>query len=301
MTLVVLLALSVPALAQNVKPSGAGPRGGVSTSTTTTTTGGAFAGVTVNCPNGFTIKNGIEVIVNMRSGFSYTATAIGVGSFDPIIAVTDGSSTLCSDDTPAASSFEVSLPTSGKIGPSNLSAQMPFTYRGSGLGNISFIVGSAVNGAGSFVLLIEGLAVTSNDGRGDGAGDPFVLSLTENLINSGVDASAYMISVTDALDPTIYVVDSNNRMIILNDGTPAVCDDAGTPTCFGGQRSPLTGSYVMRTNGRRLPGGQYDSLFSVTTSGFTAGNILEYRFTSNQQRTFGDYVAAFHLGTTVGR
>lgn len=258
-------------------------------------------GIEITCPSGGTIENGVEVIINMRPGFSYTATAIGVGAFDPVIAVTDGTTTLCSDDNAGVASHTASLPSTGQIGPSTLSAQQVFTYNGATMGDVSFIVGSPDGGAGSFLLTIEGLAVTRADGTGDGAGDPFVLTLSENLIQSGVDISAYMISVTNALDPLLYIVDSDNRTVTLDDGTIAACDDAGSAACFGGDDANMTGSFITRTNGSRLGGGNLDSYIRLDSSIFTAGNVINYRFSSLQQRTLGDYVAAFHLGTAAAR
>lgn len=273
-----------------------GPGGGDSKSDNTT-----GEGVSVVCPGGGGFDNGVEVIVNMRPGFSYTATVIGVGSFDPVIAVTDGDDTLCNDDNADVSDFQIDLPTSGEIGPSSLSAQMPFTYSGSDLGDISFIVGSPDSGSGEFVLLIEGLAVTAADGSGDGAGDPFYLTLSENIINSGVDITAYMISVTNDLDSLLYIVNSEDRMFVFDDGTAAACDDAGTSSCYGGPDTTLSGFYVTRINGNKLGGGDFDSAMSLPSDVFTAGNFLEYRFSSSGQRTRGDYVAAFHLGTAASR
>jgi len=257
------------------------------------------AGISVSCPGGGGFENGVEVIVNMRPGFSYTATAIGVGDFDPAIAVTDGVDTLCNDDNPDVSRFQVNLPTTGEIGPSSFSSQKPFTYSGSEIGNVSFIVGSVGSTAGEFVLMIEGLAVTANDGSGDGAGDPFFITLSENIINSNVDISAYMVSVTDSLDSMIYIVDSEDKTFIFDDGTLALCDDAGTDSCYGGKNDSMRGYYVTRTNGNTLGGGQYDSFMAIPSGGFEAGNFLEYRFSSSQQRTRGDYIAVFHVGTTA--
>lgn len=278
--------------------SAGGPgAGGSSTKGSTTTS----PGISVSCPEGGGFDNGVEVIVNMRPGFSYTATVIGVGDFDPIVAVTDGEDTLCNDDNADVRNAQVHLPTTGEIGPSTLSAQMPFTYSGDELGNISFIVGSPDSGAGEFVLLIEGLAVTSADGSGDGAGDPFYLTLGENVVNSGVDITAYMVSVTNDLDSLVYIVNSEDRMFVFDDGTAAACDDAGTTTCYGGESTSLSGYYVTRTNGNKLGGGDFDSFMALPSDVFTAGNFLEYRFSSSQQRTRGDYVAAFHLGTAAAR
>ncbi|MBC7810416.1 MAG: hypothetical protein H7175_04680, partial [Burkholderiales bacterium] len=58
------------------------------------------AGITVTCDNGQTINNGMEVtVIQMRSGFTYTATAIGINGFDPVLAVIDTTtgSGLCTD------------------------------------------------------------------------------------------------------------------------------------------------------------------------------------------------------------
>jgi len=256
----------------------------------------AAFGVGVTCPSGTIFENGMEVVVNMRSGFTYTATAIGVDGFDPIVAVTDGDTTLCDDDNSDVSAHIASLPSSGEVGPSNLSAQMVFTYSGDeAFKNISFVVGSTGSTEGSVVMTIEGLAVTSSDG----IGDPFSLRLTENIIGSGVDISAYMISVNDGLDSQLYVTDSDNEIIVLEDGTVGACDDAGTPSCYGGQNDSLGGYYVTRSNGNPLGGGQYDSYMRFDASNNTPDTYVNFRFSSSQQRTLGDYVAVFHIGTTA--
>lgn len=258
-------------------------------------------GLSVTCPDGLSFTNGVEVVVNMRPGFSYTATAIGIGDFDPIIAVSDeNGNILCNDDDANGVNYIANLPTTGPIGPSNRTAHKPFTYSGSQLGNISFIVGSFNSTAGEFVLLIEGLAVTRNDGSGEGAGDPFVINVTPNMVASGVDYAAYMIAVTNALDTMITAVDADNRIIRLSDGTAVLCDDAGTSSCFGVSED-LSSYYVSRENGRTLGGGRFDSMLIIPNDTFTVerGGIINYRFTSSGQNTLGDYVAAFHFGTTA--
>lgn len=273
-------------------PGGGGPSGGGSSTTRPTE---AF-GVGITCPDGQTFSNGVEVVVNMRPGFTYTATAIGVGDFDPIVAVTDGATTLCNDDDSAVRGHTASLPSSGEVGPSSLSSQMVFTYNGNeAFKDISFVVGSFNNAAGSFVLTIEGLAVTGNDG----IGDPFALRLTENVIFSGMDVSAYMVSVTDSLDSQLYVVDSDNNIIVFSDGTRAACDDAGTSSCYGGDDTSMRGYFVTRRNGNALGGGQYDSYMRFDASNSTPDTYINFRFSSSEQRTRGDYVAAFHVGTTA--
>jgi hypothetical protein len=76
------------------------------------------AGMSVTCDNGASFDNGVEVIVNqMRSGFTYTATAIGLNGFDPVLAVLDANTGqgLCSDDESSASRYSANLPTTGLV------------------------------------------------------------------------------------------------------------------------------------------------------------------------------------------
>src|SRR5690606_4479664 len=234
--------------------------GGPSTPGGPTTTN--VRGIAVDCPTGQSFTNGVEVIVYMRPGFVYTTTTIGIGSFDPIIAVMDEENNiLCSDGD--GGEFSANRPTTGPIGPSNLNAHKPFTYTGNEMGNVSFVVGSTGSTAGEFVLLIEGLAVTTGDGSGEGAGDPFLVNVTPNMVASGVPYTAYMIAIPQVLDTLITTVDADNRIIRLDDGTPITCDDAGSTQYCYGVGTNLSSSYVTRDNGRELPGGQYDSMLSI--------------------------------------
>jgi hypothetical protein len=270
-------------------------------SANTNTATGAAPGISVECPEGFSFDNGSEMTVNMRSGFNYTATAIGIDGFDPILAVTDGKTTLCNDDDPNAADYVVGVPTTGDVSASSTSAQMPFSYNGNEtFGNISIIVGSVDNMPGEFVLVIEGLAVTTADGSGDGAGDPFTTHITPNMQASGVPVSAYMVSVTDGLDSFLYIVDEDNHSIEVSDGAYYACDDAGTDSCWGESANMAT-SYVSRENGRVLAGGDYDAMMALTWPdiGVEPGDeaYINWRMTSSGIKTFGDYVAVFHMGS----
>ena len=50
------------------------------------------------------------------------------------------------------------------------------------LANVSLVVGGYGNQSGEFLLILEGMGVTS----GDGAGDPFSVNLTPGMVDSGV-------------------------------------------------------------------------------------------------------------------
>lgn len=261
------------------------------------------SGVSVTCPNGLVIENGVEMVINMRTGFSYTATAIGIGDFDPVIAVTDGSTVLCNDDSDDALNYGANLPTTGVVEANPFSASSPFSYSGDGFGDISVIVGSFDNRAGEFVLFIEGLAVTNADGFGEGAGDPFTLNLTPNVHLSEVPLSAYMIAVTSALDPLMTVVDEDDTIIRLDDGSLFACDDAGSAGLCWGETESLTGYSVARGVRSDIGGFNRDAYMSIPSELFGLGpdesGFITWRYTSFDQNTFGDYIAVFHLGTTA--
>ena len=77
-------------------------------------------GVDVTCPDGRRITNGVKVtVVQMRTGFDYTATAVGINGFDPVLAVLDpqGRAALCNDDERNAANYSADLPTTGYVPP----------------------------------------------------------------------------------------------------------------------------------------------------------------------------------------
>lgn len=255
------------------------------------------AGV-VDCDNGAEITNGVTITVNMRPGFTYTATVIGLGDFDPVLAVLDESGTgLCEDDTREAADYEAYLPTSDGVEDSRLSAQVPFTLnnRNNEFGNISLVVGDYSGSAGEFVLIIEGMAVTAQDGSGALAGDPFYVSLTENVLESGVPINVYMISRTNTLDPMIRLVDADSEDVL-------VCDDAGTDSCET-DSVELDGYWISQRDGE-LGGYEYDAMMSIPLEDIVLNDeseesFFEFRMTSYNQTTYGEYSVAFHLGTAA--
>ena len=75
------------------------------------------AGMSVTCDDGTSFSNGVEVIAHqMRVGYTYTATAIGLNGFDPVLAVLDAQTGqgLCNDDSDSAASYAVDLPSTGQ-------------------------------------------------------------------------------------------------------------------------------------------------------------------------------------------
>jgi microcompartment protein CcmK/EutM len=257
-------------------------------------------GYAVTCDNGAEFSNGVEILVNsMRAGFTYTATAIGIGDFDPVLAVLDANGQgLCADDTREAASYSVDLPTSGLVSASTSSAQVLFSQTsGQNMADVSLVVGSVGDTSGEFILLLEGMAATS----ADGSGDPFSVRLTPGMVNSGVPLTVYMISVTGELDPLIARIDSDYNFIYEGD-QQVYCDDAGDAALCWGQSTLLNNSYVTRRGNERLGGFAQDAMLSIPLEGVELDPNPDFRFinylmTSYEQSSFGDYVLAFHIGT----
>jgi len=258
-------------------------------------------GVSVSCTNGASFENGIEVIVNqMRAGFTYTATAVGVNGFDPVLAVVDGATGdfLCSDDENGASSYAANLPTANAARSST--AQVNFIHNdSSGFRDISLVVGGFGNQTGEFVLILEGMAVTG----ADGAGDPFSINLTPGMVASGVPLSVYMLTRGQSgVDPLVFLANAADDLTpAVIDGEQVTCDDAGTSLCFG--TGFALDNYSVTIGSGTLPGWQYDAMLSLAIDGIAldpnpVNNYLTFVMTSFNQSSEGQYLLAFHIGMT---
>ena len=253
------------------------------------------SGMSVTCEDGRRFDNGIEVrVIQMRSGFNYTATALGLDGFDPILAVLDANGNgLCTDDDSTAANYSAWLPTTGEVAPSNVNSQITFANTSrNAFADISLVVGGFNNAMGEFVLILEGMALTS----ADGAGDPFAMQITPGMIASGVTPSVYMISVTSRFDPLIVLIDSDYNFIQDDNKNFFACDDAGDSGSCWGESFSMRGSYVSRTFGRQLPGGQLDAMLQLPVVPGNEWSFYNFLMRSAEMRTFGDYMVVFHLG-----
>lgn len=255
----------------------------------------AGGGIDLTCPSGQQISNGVEVAVNMRPGFTYTATVVGVDGFDPVLAVVNRGEVFdCNDDSSDAATYEVNLPSTGRVGTSRFNSQLPFSHTFDGFEDISLVVGGFGGSVGEFVLILEGMAVTSADGSGANAGDPFRIRLTPNIVNATIDATVYMIGVDASVNPLVRLVDPDSNEILS-------CDDAGnTNRCSAGSL-PMDSAFVTRNNGRFADADESDSMLVIPTTTLTDVDFsqdlsLRLLMTSFSQDTFGEYLVAFHMG-----
>lgn len=262
------------------------------------------SGYSVSCDDGSSFDNGVEIIINqMRSGYTYTATAVGLDGFDPVLAVLDTNTGegLCSDDDSGAQRYSADLPTSGRVPASNLSAQVTFNQNSnSAFADVSLVVGGYGNQTGEFLLILEGMAVTDEDG----AGDVFSVNLTPGMVESGVPLSIYMITRGDGqVDPYIYEVDADLNARTDSNGDLIACDDAGNSSLCWGNSVDLSDSSVTIATGR-LPGWQYDAMLNLDLSGINLSSDRDHNWlnfamsTSPQVHTEGQYLLVFDIGIT---
>lgn len=260
-----------------------------------TVTDSGPSGKSVTCDNGAAFDNGVEVrVIQMRAGYTYTATAIGLNGFDPVLAVLNSAGQgLCSDDDGYAAEYVAYLPSSGEVPAAGSSAQVFFANNSNNaFENISLVVGGLNNATGEFILILEGMVLTT----ADGAGDAISLQITPGMIASGVTPSAYMISVTDGLDPYIAMIDQDYNFLTEegSKGDYLACDNAGY-SCWG-ESYDLSNYYVSRSGGRGVPGGGYDAMLAMPIQAGSEWNFLNFLMRSAGMESYGDYVVAFHIG-----
>lgn len=242
-------------------------------------------------------ENGVEVtVVQMRSGFEYTATVLGLDDFDPILAIfNDEGDSLCIDDSAEALAYTADLPSSGGVEASSFNPQLIFNNGAEDeFADVDLIVGSYNSLPGEFLLILEGMAVTT----ADNAGDPFSVRINDQMVASGVPITVYAIADTDALDPLVRLIDPDFETILDENDEPVYCDDAGNESlCWSGEVNNLDGSYVDIANGEyQLAIYTSDSILAIPLEEDYAGGYFNFLVTSYEQSTFGDYTMVFHIG-----
>jgi hypothetical protein len=247
-----------------------------------------------DCPDNVDFTEAVEIsVIQMRSGFTYSATAIGINGFDPAIWVAGESDQgFCRDNTPEASGYSASLPTTGEVPTSDLSAQVSFSYDGTDpFGNLTLWVTGADGQPGEFVLIVEGMVVTD----ADGLGDPMSLAINPALLRSGVVPTAYMFSRDGGVDSFVGLIDSEYNWLMDSDEVYMTCDDAGS-SCWG-DSSEIAGYWVAMSEDYWVEATSTDAMLSIPVSDETEGFFLNFVMRSSGMTTFGEYLAAFHLGT----
>ncbi len=261
------------------------------TDTTSSTAIGA-ADINLECDNGDAITNGTRVtVVQMRSGFTYRATVIGARDFDPVLMVVnpDGESGFCNDDASVASTYAVQLGDLGTIEGNARAAQVEFSQSSASLADMQLVVGGYQGMAGTFALILEGMAVTP----ADGLGDPFSVLLTQSVIDSGNSLAVFMIGAESQLDPFISTIE-NGEGITDTEGYPIECDDAGDLDLCWGESIDLTDFYLARGN-RVTQGDSRDPMLVLDPAqAADAGyESMTFYMSSYEGSSTGNYIVVF--------
>jgi hypothetical protein len=238
----------------------------------------------------------VEVtVVQMRSGFEYTATVLGIDEFDPILAIfNDEGDSLCIDDSAEAMSYTADLPSSGGVEASSFNPQLIFNNGAEDeFADVSLVVGGYESQPGEFLLILEGMAVTA----ADNAGDPFSVHISDQMVASEVPVTVYAIANSD-LDPLIRLIDTEYETILDEDDAQVYCDDAGSDSlCWSGAVDNLDGSYVDIANGEfSLAIYDSDAILSIPLDADYAGGYFNFLVTRYDETTSGEYTMVFHIG-----
>lgn len=253
------------------------------------------ANISTTCDTGEQITNGTQVtVVQMRPGFSYRATVISLGSFDPILMVNYPNGTgYCNDDNPDAARYTATLPGVGTVLGRETDAQVIFTQNQGAMTDVSLVVGGYNGASGEFLLMLEGMAFTT----ADEFGDPFYVLLTESVVDSGVPVGVYMLAKANNLDPLILTVNQAADDLMQDMfGEYILCDDGGTRSCWG-DSDRLT-SASLRSPASTIDAQETDAMlrFPGRDTVQTGYEELFLLMSSYNQESHGEYVLIFHFG-----
>ncbi|MBE2269723.1 MAG: trypsin-like peptidase domain-containing protein [Anaerolinea sp.] len=247
------------------------------------------------------VSNGTAVTaIQMRPGYSYRVTVIGVDDFDPVLLVIypDGSG-YCNDDSDNAIRYTATLPGVGLVTGNGTGSQIEFQQDTGEFADMQIVVGGYEGMGGEFILIVEGMGVTD----ADNLGDPFSVLLNRSLIASGVPITAYMLGRDLGLDPFMGLIDPEDwRGFLLDDNDDEiVCDDSGTEFCWG-DSSDLSRAAVTLGD-VEVAGESYDAMLAISPEVAFESDYerIGFLLTSYDQRTRGQYLLVFHMGLAAVR
>jgi len=245
------------------------------------------------------ITNGTRVtVVQMRTGFYYTATVLGIGDFDPVLMVInpDQKSGFCNDDDPDAAGYAIRLPQIGTINANASSAHVRFSQTAQAMADMSLIVGGKDGMAGSFIVILEGMAVTS----ADGAGDPFRVKFTKSMVRSQKPMAVFMIGNERKLNPLVLAATeklSQYETIYDTGDNPIACDNSGNQQSCWGTSYDLSDMALVGSQGR-INADVNDSMLMMSPSAAVNADYQDMLFlmSSSNRASTGKYTLVLYMG-----
>lgn len=247
-------------------------------------------GVEIDCGDDVIILDGVDIqFPNVDPSAEHTVTAIGIGEFDPILAVFNQQQNGgCNDDSTNASGYSLDLPTTEFVLPNPFNSQTTFS-------NSNFmrtVIGEFDNLDGEVVLMVEGLTY-------DGNPDLVNVIVTESMIQSGIPLTAYVIEAVEGLDLSLALVDDNGVPLLDDISEPVTCDDAGDNELCWGAHVPLLESFTNISNTIITDATAISPMLSVPLTADDVQSIVPFQvsYSATAEETLtGDYVFLLHYG-----
>lgn len=247
-------------------------------------------GIEIDCGDDVIIRNGIDIqFPNIDAGASYTITAVGIDQYDAIIAVFNQQQNGgCNDDSVNASGYTIDFPTTGYVSENETNAQMVFQNNNF----MRVVAGEYDDAGGEFALIVEGLTY-------DGNPDLINVTITEDMIQSGLPVTAYMIEQTEGLNLSLALVDDNGVPLRDNVSEPIECDNAGDDDLCWGAHNSLIESYVDISGTVEMSPTEISPMLSVPLTADDVGTIIPFQIKQSplgDAEATGEYTLVLHMG-----
>ena len=247
-------------------------------------------GLEIDCGDDVLIRNGVDIqFLNVDLNTDHVVTVLGLDEFDPVVAVFNQQQNGdCNDDSTNAAGYFLDLPTTGFVAPNDLNSQLTFS-------NSLFmrvVVGEFDDLSGEAVIMVEGLTF-------DGTPDLINVTVTDDMIASGLPLTAYVIETIPDLDLSLAVVDDNGVPLLDDTEQPVECDDAGDNELCWGAHVPLLDSYTNISNTIETSATAISPMLSIPLSANDVGSIVPFQIThsvESEQTLTGEYIFLLHYG-----
>ncbi|RMG84344.1 MAG: hypothetical protein D6712_11415, partial [Chloroflexi bacterium] len=236
-----------------------------------------------------------------ESAEPYTVTVIGVGDFEPVLALLPAEGEgICSFAGGVAVGYAAELPVIGEIGPSPNSAQVVISPEALEQG-VQIVVGNRQPEVGEFLLIIEGGVIVTEDEYILSVGDVLIgdileVHLTPAVLNYGLPLSSYMIGADDLLDPVLIQITADGNIADDENGVPIACNDAGTEDSCWQVGDALDESYVVLADGVPLNGSFVDAMLNIPLDAAAPEDVVRLLFSAADEESLGSYIIILLIG-----
>src|SRR5690606_9229501 len=148
----------------------------------------------LECQDGMEIAVSSRIVLRQVSPeFSYRVTAIGIDTFDPVVAViSEPGVGECNDNIGGLSGSQIAVPGVGFVQANDLSAQITARTPFNQFGDIEIAVGGVLGSIGQFAVVIEGFRINPSTEI-----DQILVSVPNAAVNESL--GVFMIGRTDNL------------------------------------------------------------------------------------------------------